>query len=87
MIINYQKNNYTIFHAFGHGVGLEVHESPSLNNKKDYILKKNMVITDEPGVYFPGRYGIRIEDTILVNNTMGSERLTKSSKELIELNL
>ena len=46
-----------------------------------------MVITDEPGVYFPGRYGIRIEDTILVNNTMGSERLTKSSKELVELNL
>ena len=85
-VINYQKNNYSIFHSFGHGAGLEIHEEPSLNNKKDYILKKNMVITDEPGVYFPGKYGIRIEDTILVNN-IGSERLTKSTKELIELNL
>lgn len=86
-IISYQKNNYSLFHAFGHGVGLEIHEKPSLNNKKDYILKKNMVITDEPGVYFPGKYGIRIEDTVLVNNTIGSERLTRSTKELIELNL
>lgn len=86
-IISYQKNNYSIFHSFGHGVGLEIHEKPCLNNKNDYILKKNMVITDEPGVYFPGRYGIRIEDTVLVNNTFGSERLTRSSKELIELDM
>lgn len=84
-IISYQKNNYSILHAFGHGVGLEIHESPSLNNKKDYILKKNMVVTDEPGVYFPGKFGIRIEDTVLINNVMISERLTKSTKELIEL--
>lgn len=83
---NYQKYHYSIFHAFGHGVGLEIHENPSLNNKKDYNLKKNMVITDEPGIYFPGKYGIRIEDTVLVNN-IGCDRLTKSEKGLIELKL
>lgn len=85
-IWSYQKKNYNIFHSFGHGVGLYIHESPSLHNKKDYILKKNMVITDEPGVYFPGKYGIRIEDTVLVN-TIGCDRLTKSEKGLIELKL
>lgn len=85
-IYSYQKNNYKLFHSFGHGVGLDIHEIPALNNKKDYILKKNMVITDEPGVYFPGKFGIRIEDTILVNS-MWCDRLTKSEKGLIEVNL
>ncbi len=85
-VYSYQKNHYSIFHSFGHGVGLDIHETPSLNNKKDYILKKNMVVTDEPGIYFPGKYGIRIEDTVLINN-MWSDRLTKSNKNLIELEL
>lgn len=85
-VYSYKNNNYEIFHSFGHGVGLDIHEIPTLNNKKDYILKKNMVITDEPGVYFPGKFGIRIEDTILVNN-MWCDRLTKSEKGLIEIDL
>ncbi len=85
-IYSFQQNGYELFHSFGHGVGLEIHEAPVLNNKKDFYLKKNMVITDEPGVYFPGKFGIRIEDTILVNN-MWCDRLTKSNKNLIELNI
>ena len=85
-VYSYNQKGYSLFHSFGHGVGLEIHEPPVLSHKKDYILKKNMVITDEPGVYFPGKYGIRIEDTILVEN-MWSTRLTKSEKGLIELNL
>ena len=85
-VYNYQKNNYELFHSFGHGVGLDIHEAPTISHKNDFILKKNMVITDEPGVYFPGKYGIRIEDTVLVGG-IKCERLTKSEKELIELKL
>jgi Xaa-Pro aminopeptidase len=54
-------------HTFGHGVGINIHESPtvSIYNKKDTI-KENMVITAEPGLYFKGKYGIRIEDLLLI---------------------
>ena len=83
---SYQNNNYKLFHSFGHGVGLDIHEMPTLSNKKDYILKRNMVVTDEPGVYLPGKFGIRIEDTVLVNSVW-CERLTKSEKGLIEIKL
>jgi len=84
LVYDFQKNNYELFHAFGHGIGLEIHEIPSINNKKDFILRKNMIVSDEPGVYFPGKYGIRIEDTVLVNSLWG-DRLTKSEKGLIEI--
>ena len=53
-------------HSTGHGVGLEVHEAPRVNSVSKDILKAGMVITIEPGVYFPGRFGVRIEDTVLV---------------------
>lgn len=49
-------------HATGHGVGLEIHEPPALSAKSPAILKDNMVITVEPGIYLPGKFGIRIED-------------------------
>lgn len=62
----YKFKNYEILHAFGHGVGLEIHESPKLVSKQDYMLKENTVIAIEPGVYFPGRFGMRIEDTFRV---------------------
>lgn len=60
--------DYPILHGLGHGVGLEVHESPRLNiqAKHDMELKENMVITIEPGIYIPGLGGIRYEDMILV---------------------
>ncbi|GAB1402727.1 Xaa-Pro peptidase family protein [Elusimicrobiota bacterium] len=53
-------------HGTGHGVGLDIHEHPSLSQNSKDILKKNMVVTIEPGVYLKGKFGIRIEDTVLV---------------------
>jgi len=53
-------------HGTGHGVGLDIHEYPSVSQKSKDILKQNMVITIEPGIYFNGKFGIRIEDTVLV---------------------
>jgi Xaa-Pro aminopeptidase len=72
-------------HSTGHGVGLEIHEPPRLAARSDDILLPGMVITIEPGVYLPGRCGIRIEDMVLVTDR-GYEVLTPVSKELIELN-
>lgn len=80
--IEYNARNFELIHALGHGVGLEVHELPYLSYRSSYILKANMVVTNEPGIYIPEKIGIRIEDTILVNK-IESEVLTKSSKELI----
>lgn len=80
--IEYNARNFELIHALGHGVGLEVHELPYLSYRSSHILKENMVVTNEPGIYIPGKIGIRIEDTILVNK-LESEVLTKSSKELI----
>lgn len=80
--IEYNARNFELIHALGHGVGLEVHELPYLSYRSSQILKENMVVTNEPGIYIPGKIGIRIEDTILVNK-LESEVLTKSSKELI----
>lgn len=80
--IEYNARNFELIHALGHGVGLEVHELPYLSYRSSQILKENMVITNEPGIYIPEKIGIRIEDTILVNK-LESEVLTKSSKELI----
>jgi len=67
-------------HALGHGVGLEVHEKPSLSLKKSLRLKEGMVVTIEPGLYIPGSCGVRIEDMILVTSS-GYELLTSCPKE------
>jgi Xaa-Pro aminopeptidase len=69
-------------HSLGHGVGLAIHELPRLSNKQDVILKPGMVITIEPGVYLKGRFGMRIEDLVLIKNT-GIELLSKSTKEMM----
>ena len=61
-----------------------IHEYPFIG-RKDNLLKSNMVITNEPGIYIPGIFGIRIEDTVLVQKN-GNERLTKSSKEIKIIN-
>ena len=76
---DFKLNNYTLIHALGHGVGLETHERPYITARNDTFLKENMVIANEPGIYLPGKYGIRIEDTILVTKN-GYEVLTKSPK-------
>ncbi len=67
-------------HGLGHGVGLEVHEPPRLGTQSDEILSDNMVFTIEPGIYIPGWGGIRIEDTVTLENGK-LVCLTHSSKE------
>ena len=71
-------------HSLGHSVGLDIHETPALSPKSDKILLVNHVVTVEPGIYIPGKYGTRIEDLVVVKEN-GVENLTKSPKELIEL--
>lgn len=53
-------------HSTGHGVGIEIHESPTISMNSKDILRENMVITIEPGIYLKGRFGVRIEDTLIV---------------------
>ena len=64
-------------HSLGHGVGLDVHEAPRLSVTSDAVLQENMVCTVEPGVYFPGKYGVRLEEMVLV---------TKKGCEVLSVN-
>jgi Xaa-Pro aminopeptidase len=69
-------------HSTGHGVGLEIHEAPRVANGQKEILQPGMVITIEPGVYFPGKWGVRIEDMVAVT-AGGCEVLTPTSKDFL----
>ena len=71
-------------HSTGHGVGLEIHEEPRLARGQREVLAPGMVITVEPGVYIPGRGGVRIEDMVVVREG-GCDVLTPASKALLEL--
>ena len=73
-----------IFHSLGHGVGLEIHEAPRLSPKSKETLKEGMVFTIEPGIYLPQKFGVRIEDTVVLEKT-GLRTLTRSPKQIIEL--
>lgn len=74
----------TFGHGLGHGVGLNVHESPNLSPRNTNPLAKGSVVTVEPGIYIPGYCGVRIEDLVFVEDG-GYTNLTFSSKKLIEL--
>ena len=71
-------------HSTGHGVGLEIHERPRLAKDQAERLEPGMVITVEPGIYVPGKGGIRIEDMVVITGS-GSQVLTPVNKELIEV--
>ena len=68
-------------HGIGHGFGLEIHEFPSLTYKSKIIAKESMAVTIEPGIYIPGKGGVRIEDDVLVKGD-NPQVLTKAKKEL-----
>lgn len=69
-------------HSTGHGVGLDIHEAPSVSSRSDEVLGAGEVVTVEPGVYLAGDGGVRIEDTVMVTGD-GCVRLTRSPKTLI----
>lgn len=69
-------------HGFGHGVGLDVHEAPNASSANLLEIPEGAVISAEPGIYIPGRYGVRIEDVVYVRQS-GCENITNLSKELL----
>lgn len=79
---DFRLHDYDFVHALGHGVGLDIHEAPILSCNSESTLKENMVVTDEPGIYLIGKFGIRIEDTVLITKN-GCETLTKSNKKYV----
>jgi Xaa-Pro aminopeptidase len=70
-------------HGLGHGVGLEVHEGPTLREPSTDVLEAGNVVSDEPGIYEPGSHGVRIEDLVAVTED-GPRVLTGFTKELVE---
>lgn len=71
-------------HSTGHGVGIEIHERPNLAPRAESVLTVGNVVTDEPGIYLPGQFGVRIEDMALITPS-GCQNLTDCPKELIIL--
>ncbi len=71
-------------HGTGHGVGTEVHEPPTLNQRSDEFLQENQAVTVEPGIYLPDKFGVRIEDLAIVTS-FGIINCVRSEKELIIL--
>ena len=71
-------------HSTGHGVGVDIHEAPALSTRSDAVLRPGDIVTDEPGIYIPGEFGVRIEDMAFITET-GYENLTNCEKSLIIL--
>ena len=71
-------------HGYGHSLGIEIHESPNANTRDNTLLPVGAVVSAEPGIYLPGKFGVRIEDVTILTED-GCEVLTKSPKELIIL--
>jgi Xaa-Pro dipeptidase len=83
-IIDSSRYKGRFIHGLGHSVGLAVHDGGGLYSTSDLVLKTNMVMTDEPGVYVPGFGGVRIEDTVLVT-PKGGRYMSTAPRELLEL--
>jgi len=80
-VIEKKKYGKYFIHSTGHGIGLEVHELPNLGPSSKAVLSKNMAVTVEPGIYIPRKFGVRIEDSVIVGNKI--EVMHKFTKELI----
>jgi len=78
-----EEHNYGqhFIHSTGHGIGLDVHESPNISSKSKEKLKKDMAITVEPGIYIPKKFGVRIEDSLIVKDR--ASVMHKFTKDLI----
>jgi len=76
------KYNKRFIHGLGHGIGLEVHELPNLKEESKDLLKNGVIFSVEPGIYFPKKFGIRIEDDVLIKRGK-KEVLTKTTKNLL----
>ncbi len=83
---NLKKHDLEQFfvHSLGHGVGLQIHENPVLSQRREDFLETGMTVTVEPGVYVPGKAGVRIEDLVVVTAT-GCERLSHSPKTYLSI--
>ena len=79
---DFKLHGYDLIHALGHGVGLQIHEFPYASTRVDFVLKNNMIVTDEPGIYIPNQFGVRIEDTLLISK-YSAISLTKSDKNYV----
>jgi Xaa-Pro aminopeptidase len=69
-------------HGFCHGIGLEVHEAPNASQTNEKEIPEGAVISAEPGVYLPGRYGVRIEDVVYIKKD-GNANITNLPKKLL----
>lgn len=83
-LISYSGYGNQFIHSTGHGIGLNVHEPPWLRNPNQQALKRNMAVTIEPGIYLHGNFGIRIEDSIIVDNWQ-AKNLNTFTKDLLLL--
>ena len=81
--INKTEYGKYFIHSTGHGIGLEVHEFPTISQRSETILQKNMAITVEPGIYIPNKFGVRIEDSVIVQQK--PINMHKFTKDLIIL--
>lgn len=73
-------------HGFGHSLGIEIHESPNFNKRNDKPMPDGAVVSAEPGIYLPGKFGVRIEDVIILKEN-GCEDITLAPKELTVLDI
>ncbi|WP_101009206.1 M24 family metallopeptidase [Nitrosotalea sinensis] len=80
-VIDKKKYGKYFIHSTGHGIGLEVHELPNLGPSSTTALSKNMAVTVEPGIYIPNKFGVRIEDSVIVGNKV--DVMHKFTKELV----
>ena len=80
-IKNLKKYSKYFTHGLGHGIGVEIHELPNLTLESKDKIMRNMVFTIEPGIYIPKKFGIRIEDSVLIGKKV--DVLTKVTKDLL----